>query len=438
MCRSDGPVGEHQYPLSILKTGFPGYTGQMEYATETLSVSQLNRRLKSLIEPNFASLSVEGEISNLRPSSTGHYYFTLKDNDSTISSVMFKNRLGGLQFIPGDGDRVRVRGKLSVYEPRGTYQIICESMERCGEGEILAMLEERKKQLAREGIFDSDRKRTLPLFPKRIGVVTSPTGAAIRDLLQVTRKRIPGTDIVIFPCSVQGADAASEIVRAINWAATTPGLELVVVTRGGGSVEDLLPFSDIAVVHAVAGSPVPTISAVGHEIDTALCDLAADCVAPTPSAAGEMISPDRMELAARVSVAKERIGGTLKNQIERIRLLSQRFQPKQMDTQMQPVIQNRRMRISDSMDLLNTKINAIITRHRHSIDLFRTSIMGASPTETLKRGYALVWSAGDGGIVIDPTMALPGTGIVVEMERGRIHARVESSDRGSNISKGEK
>lgn len=258
---------------------------------KVLTVSQLTKLIKSHLESRFPAVEVEGEISNFRPSSTGHYYFTLKDKGAMISAVMFKNRLGTLRFIPADGQLVRVRGRISLYELRGSYQIICESMERAGEGEILAMLEERKRHLAAEGLFDAGRKKPLPLFPKRIGVVTSPTGAALKDILRVTRRRNPGLDIVVIPTAVQGEEAGAKIAAQIRAAAGVPGLDLLIIGRGGGSLEDLLPFSDEEVVRAVAECPLPTLSAVGHEIDTALSDYAADGAAPTPSAAAELVSP---------------------------------------------------------------------------------------------------------------------------------------------------
>ena len=255
------------------------------------SIQEITGIIKSLFEQNFSSLRIAGEISNCRPSSTGHLYFTLKDEKAALQAVMFKGRTWTLGFEPKDGLKVIVSGSLSVYEQRGSYQIIVETMELAGEGAILKMLEERKQKLAREGLFDRDRKRPLPFFPLRIAVITSPTGAALRDILTVLSRRNRRVSVTVLPAPVQGAEAAPVLVRQLETANRYKLGELIIIGRGGGSLEDLLPFSDEAVVRAVAASEIPVISAVGHEIDWALTDFAADVRAPTPSAAAELAVP---------------------------------------------------------------------------------------------------------------------------------------------------
>ena len=252
------------------------------------SVSQITDLIKEILETSFRTISIEGEISNWRPSAAGHIYFTLKDNNAQIKAVIFRGAAMKLNFRPKDGDKVRCRGSLSVYAPQGNYQIIVTSMEIAGAGNILQMLEERKRKLAAEGLFDESRKKPLPAMPKTIGVVTSPTGAAIRDILNVSKRRNPGMNIIVLPAIVQGEGAAQTICRMIEIANFYQLCDVLIVGRGGGSLEDLLPFSEESVVRTVAASRIPTISAVGHEIDWALCDYSADRRAPTPSAAAEM------------------------------------------------------------------------------------------------------------------------------------------------------
>jgi len=234
---------------------------------QVFSVAQITSYIKEILEGAFSTITVEGEISNWRPSSSGHVYFTLKDSTAQLKAVMFRSSLYGLKFKPKDGDKVRCTGRLSVYEPQGTYQLIVNKMEATGAGDILAMLEQRKQRLAAEGLFDSEKKRELPAFPRTIGVITSPTGAAIRDILQVTRRRNKNINVLVFPALVQGEGAAQTIAKMIEIANFYKLCDLLIVGRGGGSLEDLLPFSEEIVVRAVATSRIPTISAVGHEID---------------------------------------------------------------------------------------------------------------------------------------------------------------------------
>ena len=233
-----------------------------ERKEQIFSVSQITDLIKDILESSFRNIKIEGEISNWRPSAAGHIYFTLKDNNAQIKAVMFRGSAYKLNFRPKDGDKVCCTGSLSVYAPQGNYQIIVNSMEPVGSGNILQMLEERKRKLAAEGLFDSDRKRQLPLFPRTIGVVTSPTGAAIRDILNVTRRRNSTIDVVVLPAIVQGEGAADTIVKMIEIANFYQMCDVLIVGRGGGSLEDLLPFSEETVVRAIANSKIPTISAV--------------------------------------------------------------------------------------------------------------------------------------------------------------------------------
>ena len=279
-----------------------------------LTVSALTRKVRGLLEEGIGEVWVEGEVSNLRRQSSGHAYFTLKDAGSQIACVLFAGQtaqLRGMNFA--DGVQVQLQGSLTVYEPRGNYQIIVRRIQERGVGALQAKFEELKHRLDAEGLFDSTKKRPLPKFPRRIGVVTSPTGAAIQDFLNVLHRRQRSIEVVICPVRVQGKGAATEIAEAIRLlgdpsATGLPPFDVIVVTRGGGSLEDLWEFNEEAVARAVAASPVPVVSAVGHEIDFTICDFAADFRAPTPSAAAEILSADSAELLDKLQHLTARLG----------------------------------------------------------------------------------------------------------------------------------
>jgi exodeoxyribonuclease VII large subunit len=277
-----------------------------------LTVAQLTQRISGVLEEGIGSVWVEGEISNLRRQSSGHSYFTLKDEESQLSCVLFARTASGQKVALRDGLQVQLQGQISVYQPRGQYQLVVRVVQAKGEGVLQARFEELKRRLAAEGLFDQSRKRTLPRFPRRIGVVTSPTGAAIHDFLQVLHRRHPGLRVVINPVRVQGKGAAAEIAAAIAELAAGGGVigpvDLIVVTRGGGSLEDLWEFNEEAVARAIVASSVPVVSAVGHEIDFSIADFAADLRAPTPSAAAELIAAEGSELLERSRSLVARIG----------------------------------------------------------------------------------------------------------------------------------
>jgi len=290
-----------------------------------LTVTALTRKVRGLLEDGIGEVWVAGEISNLRRQASGHAYFTLKDSGSQIACVLFAGQtaqLRGMNFA--DGVQVQIQGALTVYEPRGNYQIIVSRIQERGVGALQAKFEELKRRLNEEGLFNPEKKRPLPKFPRRIGVVTSPTGAAIQDFLNVLHRRQKGIEVVIFPVRVQGKGAAAEIAEAIRLLgdASSIGLEpfdVLVVTRGGGSLEDLWEFNEEAVARAVAASPIPVVSAVGHEIDFTLCDFAADFRAPTPSAAAELLSADSADLFDKFRHLEARLGRPIEARLESAR-----------------------------------------------------------------------------------------------------------------------
>ena len=355
-----------------------------------LSVGALTNLIKNSLETSFSSVSVEGEVSGAKISSSGHLYFSLKDREALIQAVMFKFRLSGLDFELADGIKVVARGGVSVYAARGQYQLIVQSMKKAGIGDILAMLEERKQRLAAEGLFDQARKKPLPAYPSKVAVVTSPSGAAIRDIINVLGRRNAGIDVLLLPAPVQGDDAAGIIAARIRQANRLRLADVLIVGRGGGSPEDLLAFSDEEVVRAIAASDIPVISAVGHEIDWALSDFAADLRAPTPSAAAELVAESRDTLLSEV----EQFGGALESsiraRIEYARLSLSAFSPEDVETRFMRILMPVARRSDDARDQLSATMNYLLRETGHRIELCDSNMELASPLAVLSRGYSIV------------------------------------------------
>lgn len=369
---------------------------------------------------------MEGEISNYRPSSTGHLYFTLKDAGATLQVVMFKNRLKSLDFTPRDGQRVKARGSISVYPQRGTYQLVCEYLEQAGTGDLLAMLEERKRRLAAEGLFDAERKKPIPRFPETVGVVSSPTGAAVQDILNILRRRAAGIRVILLPTPVQGAEAAPIIARRIEQANQWKLVDVLIVGRGGGSLEDLLPFSEEVVVRAVANSAIPVISAVGHEIDWALTDFAADLRAPTPSAAAELVSENRQETLDMVRDYRKFLEESIEGRLDRARLLLKPFAPENLELRFRTILQPRLVRFDDAKEALLLFMKNRITEARRRLELAVNTLEGASPLAILERGYAVVQDADSGRLIRRAAEVEPGQLLRIRPMEGRFTARTET------------
>ena len=355
-------------------------------------IFEITSLIKETLESQFYSVMLEGEISNFRPSSTGHYYFSLKDSKSMISAVMFKNAAKNLKEIPSDGDLVKVSGDISVYPQRGSYQIICSSIEKSGEGNILAELEKRKKRLAEEGLFSPDHKKQLPFFPEKVAVVTSPTGAAIKDILRVLKRRNNKINLIILPAPVQGDDAAGIIASQIRYANSVNIADVLIIGRGGGSLEDLLPFSDEDVVRAVYESEIPVISAVGHEIDNALSDYAADLRAPTPSAAAEIVSSEIGSIEERIESISESLSDALIRKLEIIKMRVDNNSPLQLERGIRNIINPLIQRTDDIRNKIERAVNDRINDNKHRLEILKNSISSASPQLILKKGYASVSS----------------------------------------------
>ena len=357
---------------------------------QVFTVSQITDLIKEILETSFRTITIEGEISNWKPSSAGHIYFTLKDNGAQIGAIMFRGSAMYLGFKPKDGDKVRCTGSISVYAPRGNYQLIVTKMENAGSGNILQMLEERKRKLAAEGLFDESRKKKIPAFPRTIGVVTSPTGAALRDILQITKRRNKNVNVVILPAIVQGADAAPTIVKMIEIANFYKLCDVLIVGRGGGSLEDLLPFSEENVVRAVAASDIPVISAVGHEIDWALCDYAADKRAATPSAAAELTVPLLADITTELESFKTDFYDSIRQKIEHSRLLIKSFNPESLEIKFRTIQQPLLNRFEKAQEDLKLNLETKLKDLRNKIQQDRTVLENASPQTIFNRGYSMV------------------------------------------------
>jgi exodeoxyribonuclease VII large subunit len=392
---------------------------------QAVKIAEITSLIKEILEGSFPSVTLEGEISNCRPSSTGHLYFTLKDETSAISAVMFKGKSRNLAFAPKDGCLVHATGSISVYEARGTYQIIVDSMEMAGSGDILRLLEERKQRLASEGLFDTDRKKPIPSFPSRVAVITSPTGAAVRDIVQIIRRRNPGIDITVLPAPVQGSEAPPALIRQLETANRYNMADVIIIGRGGGSLEDLLPFSDEALVRAIAASDIPVVSAVGHEIDWSLADFAADLRAPTPSAAAELVSPLAADGEARIERAKEELLANMESRLDRIKLIMASFSAESLEMRFRRIEQPILMRFDDAKETLLSALSERVREKRHAISLMTEKLEGANPRAILKRGYAMVRDIDTGKIIHSAQDTREGSRLEIIPERGIINARVE-------------
>ena len=387
------------------------------------SVSQITSLIKEILETSFRTITIEGEISNWRPSSSGHIYFTLKDNVSQIKAVIFRSAAYKLSFSPKDGDKVRCTGSLTVYAAQGNYQIVVSKMEPAGTGNILQMLEERKQKLAAEGLFDSEKKRPLPLFPQTIGVVTSPTGAAIRDILNIAKRRNPKINIIVLPAIVQGDGAAQTIIRMIEIANFYKLCDILIVGRGGGSLEDLLPFSEENVVRAVSSSNIPVISAVGHEIDWALCDYAADFRAPTPSAAAEMAIPVLEDIKIELQDYKEDLYNNINRIVKNTRLLIKSFNPDSLEIKFRNIQQPLLNRFENAKINLFENIKNKIKDYRNIISNSKTILENASPQTILDRGYSMVTDK-KGNVIRNENQVSAGDEIKITLAKGKLSASV--------------
>ncbi len=392
-------------------------------------VSELTCLVKDLLEGTFPSVTVEGEVTNCRPASSGHLYFSLKDRSSMIQAVMFRYRTRSLGFEPADGMLVRARGSVTVYAARGQYQLLVERMSLSGEGDILAMLEERKRRLAAEGLFDEGRKRPIPRFPERVAVITSPTGAAIRDIINVLGRRNGGIGLVVLPAAVQGEEAPAQLAARLGQANRWELGDVIILGRGGGSLEDLLAFSDESVVRAVAASRIPVISAVGHEIDWALTDFAADLRAPTPSAAAELVAESRDALSEETAHLAAEIATSMRSRLDRARLALRRFDPEAVEGRFMRAFLPAARLFDESREELERGMRDAVGERRRRLELASNSLAAMSPEAVMARGFAIVRRAGGGPALRDAASLAEGEELSLRFARGGAAVRVLEVER---------
>ncbi len=434
------------------------------------SVSRLNGEIRAVLEGSFPLLWVEGEISNLATPRSGHSYFSLKDEHAQVRCALFRNKRMLLRFQPKDGDRVLVRARVSLYEARGDFQLIIEHMEPAGAGALQRAFEELKARLEAEGLFDTRRKQPLPAFPRCIGVVTSPTGAAVRDILQVLKRRFPGLPVIIYPTLVQGEDAAREIAATLKLADRRGDCDLLILARGGGSLEDLWAFNDEALARTIAELETPLISAIGHEVDFTIADFVADRRAPTPSAAAELATPDSEQLQHQLDVLEGRLQRAmqrlltekrqhLEQHLHRLRLLhpvrrihEQQQRLDELGMRMEAAMKNRlaqhrqvlgelqsRLRLLSpaqrlktlgstllqQRENLQTAMEQRLLRHRLQLESLSRELHAVSPLQTLARGYSITTEAGSGKVITHADGVSPGTHIHTRLAEGELLSVVE-------------
>lgn len=385
----------------------------------SLTVSQLTQQVKGLLEKQIGLVWVRGEISNFKPSPSGHVYFSLKDEGASLSCAMFRGASSKMRFAVKDGMEVLVRGRISVYAPRGNYQLIAESMEPLGAGALQLAFEQLKKKLAAEGLFDAAHKKPIPPFPRRVVLITSPTGAALQDMLNVLGRRNAGISLLIAPTLVQGNEACAQLAAALGVVNKFDLADVIIIGRGGGSMEDLWCFNDEVVVRAVAASRIPVISAVGHEVDFTLCDFAADLRAPTPSAAAELVSKNRVELldslrqqAGRLRMAAINRTGALRQRVmafearlvspaEKVARVGRRLE--ELELRLTHGLQNRLPPLRQDIDEAQAKITRLVERQlsdrKRELERGAASLEALSPLKVLGRGYTLVKDSATGHYV---------------------------------------
>ena len=446
--------------------------GNQSTRRDIYSVSRLNREVRTLLEQGFARVWLEGELSNIAHPSSGHVYFTLKDARAQIRAAMFRNRSQSLRFTPEEGMQALVRARVSLYEPRGDYQLIVEHMEEAGDGALRRAFEELKQKLAAEGLFAPETKQALPALPQRIGVITSPSGAAIRDILSVLQRRFPAIPVLVYPVPVQGKDAAAMIADTLRLASDRGDCDVLILTRGGGSLEDLWSFNEEVVARAVHACRIPLVSAVGHEIDFTIADFVADQRAPTPSAAAELVSPDQQEWLTQITTLAGRLehrlrqrlqlggqqagwlekrlqqlhpGQYLRQQSQRLDQLEQRSrfivnryisnlqsELNEVSGQLKrlsPVhgIARQRLRQENLGQRLGSAMQRLLSDKRRRLGLSSRALDTISPLATLERGYAIVSRLPERQILHQASKVKPGDRVEARLSEGVLVCSVEQT-----------
>ena len=392
----------------------------------SLSVSDLTAKIKDLIESNFSSVIVRGEISNFTHHSSGHMYFTLKDKHSELRAVMFKGKNSSLAFTPKNGTDVVIQGNLSVYELRGQYQIIAQHMEPAGIGALFLAFEELKKRLLAEGLFDKSKKKPIPKFPSTIGIVTSRTGAALRDMLIIFKRRAPQVKIIIRPALVQGSEASNDIIAAIKDLSLQQDVDLIIIGRGGGSIEDLWPFNDEALAREIFKCSKPIISAVGHETDITISDMVADLRAPTPSAAAEIAINNILEISQSIENNLIRLRNLIESKIATAWQTFDSLSERHFLQKPKMVFIRQKEKIDQLKNNLSLSLNKIISLKKSSAINLYTHLDALSPNNTLNRGYSIAYNK-DRLIIRDPNDIDSGESFTLKTGKGEMAAIKKSN-----------
>ena len=433
------------------------------------SVSDLTARIRELLAKNFTDVTVQGEISNCRGAASGHYYFTLKDEKAQVKCVLFKQQQRGMKFLPEDGLKVTVRGSVSVYEARGEYQIYVESIEPAGRGALQLAFEQLKKRLEAEGLFDAARKKPLPMLPSRIGLITSPTGAAVRDVVRILKRRFHNVHLTLYPVRVQGEGSAEEIVRALEYFNKMLMVDVLLLVRGGGSLEDLWSFNEEVVARAIAASEIPVISGVGHETDFTIADFVADVRASTPSAAAELVVQTRREFDKHVFDLRARLEGSMRYRLlelsRRVHALAgrrgfrrpldllrqQRQRADELTARLATGLRARldgsrrrlsnaclrvasfdfrakigalRLRLQKVSQELTAREERLLRAKRERWERLSLQLQERSPLKVLERGYAIPTDA-SGKLITDAAQVQIGDAVTLQLHRGRLSTEVK-------------
>lgn len=431
------------------------------------TVSRLNREVRSLLEGSFPLLWLEGELSNLAQPGSGHWYFTLKDEAAQVRSAMFRNRNRLVKFRPEDGMQVLVRARIGLYEARGEFQLVIEHMEEAGNGALRRAFEQLRQKLDQAGLFDKSHKQPLPALPRQIGVITSPTGAAIHDILTTLKRRFPGIPVIVYPVPVQGTGSAQQIARMIQLAGERNESDVLILARGGGSLEDLWAFNQEEVAHAIYACPIPLVSGIGHEVDVTIADLVADQRAPTPTAAAELVTPDQAEWRTRLEKLSQRLVRAQQrqfdNNVRQLEWLTRRLPhpARRIETRLQRLdelmlrhnqatqhllrhrqaqlnmLQERLQQFSPRQRLAHNALllgelsrriryamQSTFTRQQHSLSHLAHSLDTVSPLATLSRGYAIVTTEHTDRIIRTASRVAPGDRINIRLHRGSLVSTV--------------
>lgn len=399
-----------------------------------ITVSELNEYLKMLFEYDevLRNIYIKGEISNFTNHyKTGHFYFSLKDAGGTVRAVMFRSSAAKLKFMPENGMRVIIGGRVGVFPRDGQYQIYAETMEPDGIGSLYIAYEQLKAKLEKEGLFADDRKKPLPKMPRRIGIITSPTGAAIRDMIHIAGRRFPAAEIVLYPALVQGEAAPASLMRGVAYFNRKKDVDVLIIGRGGGSIEDLWAFNNEALVRAVAASEIPIISAVGHETDFTLCDFAADMRAPTPSAAAEIAVPDKDALLHRVAKTQERLVLSVSASIKTNREYLKRLSSSRAMTNPMNVIDDKRMTLAMEEKALVNRMEALLAKKRALFARDTAKLEALNPLAVISRGYSAVFNE-SGALVKSISQTKEGETLSFMLTDGKIHATVSAIEETKN------